>query len=179
MQNGKAFPVAVDQSVKIEELNRDSVIGIASSKEASIAYVVPRRVKRHFNEYFRRIGQPRKCAPSVFAAAIVTSLQAGKWSPSIITVDTEYSGHEQLIISYITAHFPRAVVSIERIKRSSPAHAAAYNTHLNHRQPDGILSQHLLSKIIKQQKTAGEPHHPGLTGVRKPNQPVSHQSNKR
>lgn len=167
-------PVEVDLSVRIEQLQRDTVIGIGGEK-TSHGFVLPRKLKRSFNERFRRIGQPRLCAPTLFGAAVVAALQASGRIPSQVTIDREYDGYESLIIGLLALFFPRAIVVIKPIGRKSPAHAVAYNTHLRHRSPDGKLSQRHLAKIITgalNKKTAREPHRPGLAGVRKPNWPV-------
>lgn len=177
-QSKKQFRFDVDQSVRIEELNRDSVIGIANS-DRSLAYVIPRKTKRYFNELFRRQGKPRQCAPAIFAASIVASLRLGKISPSIINIDIEYLGYGHYISEFINDFYPHTVIAIRRIGRSSLAHAAAYNTHLKHRDPDGIIPKTLLGKIIFNKKTAAEPHRLGLTRVHKSKQPVNKKRSNR
>lgn len=72
-----SFRFEVDQSVRIEELNRDTIIGIGD-QHAQFAYRLPRKIKRRFNEYFRRMGKAHRCAPMLFAAAIVLSLRKSK-----------------------------------------------------------------------------------------------------
>lgn len=124
------------------------MIGIAS-RNHSLAFIVPRKTKRHFNEYFRRLGQPRKCAPSLFAASIVVALQISKWIPSSIVIDAEYEGQEDFISSFIVSYFPESIIRIERIGRSSPAHEAAYTTHRGRREPDGIITRSALEDLFK------------------------------
>jgi len=168
----------IDQSVRIEELNRNTVIGITNGING-VSYIIPRKAKRHFNEQFRREGKPRQCAPTIFAVAIVTSLQLLKIQPSQLVIDDEYSGHERIIMALINSFYPDSIITIERIGRHSLAHAAAYNTHLGHIRPKAIISLKHLNKVLTNKKTAGELHRPGLTRVHKPNQPVNKNLSKR
>lgn len=137
----------VDQSVRIEELNRDTIIGVGNSR-IQYAALLPRKVKRHFNEEFRRQGKPHRCGPTVFAAAVILALSSCGKSVTNIVVDTEYGSYESLIRQMINVFFPKAIVSIERIGRHSPAHLVAYEVFRKRRKPNQVLSFFDLQKII-------------------------------
>lgn len=162
----------VDQSVRIEELNRDTAIGIGS-KDVQRAFILPRKVKRHFNKHFRRLGKPRQCASTLFAASIVIALQKSSLQPGSLIIDTEYARHENFIISFISFFFPRAVITIKRVGKNSPGHEAAYFTHIKKRKPDGNITQREIEKILEIKKTAREPHHREFTRIRKPTTSLS------
>ncbi len=167
----------VDQSVKIEQLNQDTVIGIAN-KKVSIAYVIPRKIKRHFNEHFRKLGQPKKCAPTLFAAAIVAILKKENIIPSSLIIDTEYNRYEKFIINFLQHFLSRTVIYIQRVGKNSPAHSSAYYTHTGHKHPVGVINRHDIQEIINK-KTTGEPQHLEFTRIHKSNRSVNRKHSKR
>lgn len=170
----------VDQSIRIEQLNRDSIIGLGNSV-MQYAALVPRKVKRHFMEEMRRRGQPRQFPPTLFAVSIVASLQAGKIRPAVIVVDKEYDGYTMLIEAIITYCFPEIQIEFRQIGRKSPAHLIAYEVFKKRREPDAVLSKANLQALILSynKKTAGEPHRHVLTRVRQSNRLVKKKYTKR
>ena len=139
--------VEVDQSIRIEQLNQDTIIGIGTNR-MEFACRLPAKIKRHYNERFRRIGKPRFCAPMVFAAAVIVAINKSNVSPTHIVIDEEYTGYENVIKSLIVSEFPHTEVSIERIGRKSPAHKAAYETHLKHRKADARISKAEIRSVL-------------------------------
>ncbi len=174
----KQFRFEVDQSVRIEELNRDTVIG-AANKDKSIAMILPRKVKRHFNEDFRRLGKPRQFAPLLFAGGIVILFQKCSIRPSALVIDTEYASHEGLIIQFLEVFYPLAIVSISHVGKNSPGHAAAYLTHVGKRKANGTITQSDVHGILRQLKTAGERHHLEFTRIHQSNRPVIKKHSKK
>ena len=128
MARKKQRPVEVDQAVRIEELNRDTIIGVGS-KDQQHAFRLSRKTKRFLNEYFRKLGKPRQGAPIVFAAVVILALRKSNKDVTNIIIDTEYTGYEKLITIAVLGAFPKAVVTIRRIGKLSPAHFAAYGAH--------------------------------------------------
>ncbi len=168
----KLYRFEVDQSVKIEQLNQDTILGVAN-KKMSISYVISRKTKRHFNEYFRRQGQPKKCAPTIFAAAIVIALKKEKINPGSLVIDTEYNRYEKLIRSFIEGFFSQTVVSLQRVGKNSPAHVVAYYVHTGRIKPNGVITRYDIMEALETKKTAGELQHLEFTRIRKSNRPVA------
>lgn len=177
VRNNSQKRYELDQSVRIEELNRDTVIGIGS-KEERHAFVLPRKVKRRLNEAFRLQGQPKKCAPSVFAVAIVIAFRKAEIEPGSIIIDQEYAKHELLILDIVQTFFPQAVIELKRIGKRSPGHEAAYFTHIGKKKEDGIIQYSEIIRLLNIKKTAGEPHHLGFTRIHKSSQPVYRKGNR-
>lgn len=163
----------VDQSIRIEQFNRDSIIGLGNSVMQYTA-LVPRKVKRHFMEEMRRRGRPRQFPPTLFAVSIVASLQACKIRPAVMVIDREYDGYVMLIEAIITYYFPEIQIEFRQIGRKSPAHLIAYEVFRKRKEPDVVLNKANLQTLIfsYNKKTAGEPHRHVLTQVRQSNRLV-------
>lgn len=139
----------VDQSIRIEELNKDTVIGIANPKQ-SFSYILSRKTKRYFNEYFRRLGKPRRCAPLLFTAAVIISLKKGLGQDvTSLIIDIEYAGYESLVRRSLQLFYPQAVIVLKHIGRLSPAHQVAYGAHIGKKKVNGILRRSELEAVIR------------------------------
>ena len=139
----------VDQSIRVEELNRDTFIGLANT-ESYLILKLTARTKRRLFEHFRRLGQPKKFAPTVFASAIVLSVKASIPSVSDLIIDIEYPGYELLIINLIKKQLPDILVYFSIIGKKSPAHFAAYGAHLNKKTADLTVAAAEILRIIKE-----------------------------
>ncbi len=166
----------IDQSVRIEELNRDTIIGLAN-KTTSFAIILPRKIKRHFNEEFRRHGLSKRLGSVLFAASIVAACKIVKLIPDSLIIDVEYPGYDRLINKIISLYYPQAIISFKQIGKSSPAHEAAYFTHAGKRQADGKITKRELYTIIT--KTTGELLHLEFTRIRNPHRSVKNKYSKK
>ena len=99
----------VDQSVRIEELTKDTILGIAN-EQVSFTAIVPKRVKRALHEEFRRQGKPKKFAPYVFATAVSALIQRMPFKSSVIVIDIECPGYEQEILEIVKQCHPQMEV---------------------------------------------------------------------
>ncbi len=176
MPKQKSLRFEVDQSIRIEETNKDTVIGI-SNKQISIAMILPRKTKRHFMEDFRRRGISKRFGPVLFAVAIIATLKKSKTAPSGLILDIEYPGYERLITKVIGMMYPQAILSYRQIGKGSPAHEAAYFTHTRKRSPDGKITRKELEAIIK--KTTGGLLHFEFTKIRSPRRSVNKKYTKK
>jgi len=178
----KQYPFDVDQSVRIEELNRDTTIGIGN-KSCQYSFRVSRKTKRFFNEYFRKHGQPRYCAPIVFSAVVIVALRKTKENITSIVIDTEYTGYEKLIHVAVSNAFPEAVIDIRRIGKLSPAHQAAYGAHLGKKKNVSVLHRNEIEKVvlmIRKQKDGWRTASPGMNqDSQAQNQPVKKKYTKK
>ncbi|MFH1353995.1 MAG: hypothetical protein ABIH36_01785 [bacterium] len=144
----KLYRFEIDQSVRIEELNRDSTIGIAN-KDHSYTISLSRRVKRRLHEHFRRQGKSKQFGPHTFAAGIICALQEINLAIHDLIIDIEYPGYEQQIIDLIQIHFPEVTVYFTRVGRKSPAHYAAYGVYIRRRKTDRIASTRDILQTLK------------------------------
>lgn len=147
MHSQKLHRFEVDQSVRIEETNRDTTVAIANA-EKSFAIKLPRRTKRQVFEYFRRIGTPKQFAPRIFAASIIVLLQKSKFHTQDIVIDIEYPGYEKEILFWITKVFPNISVYFTEIGKKSSAHYAAYGVFIKKRKADYVVSARELLHLL-------------------------------
>jgi len=147
----------VDQSVRIEELNRDTILGIAGSG-VEFNYIIPRKVKRQFYEAFRAHGLQKRFAPVLFAGAIAAMLEKAQIKTSDLVIDIEYPGYEALIKGMINMVFPDTDINYNSIGKKSPAHKAAYLTHIGKLDAqDALLSDELAYVLAGIYKTQENP----------------------
>ena len=138
----------IDQSIRIEQTNLNTVIGLAS-KHNSKTLLIPARIKRKFQEEFRQTGQPKKYVIILFSASIALLLQKSRLKIHDLVIDIEYPGHEQTIIQCIKNIYPKINLYFSLVGKKSPAHFAAYGVHIKRKKPNYIAKTIELRKIIK------------------------------
>lgn len=90
----------IDQSGKIEQTSKVTIIALSNSKQASI--ILKAKDKRDLQDIYRRAGKPKVFAIQVFSALTYLLLQKSKVDIGMLYIDKEYPGHESIIKSYIT-----------------------------------------------------------------------------
>lgn len=122
--------VEVDQSIKIEQTHKDTVIGIANGRR--IAVVIPRKVKRRLRDEFRGVGRRRLFAYRVFIAGVVLALEYANFrNLSDVIIDIEYPGQERLLNSIFLEMWSRRhdaipTIQFKSIGKRSGAHEVCY-----------------------------------------------------
>lgn len=140
----------VDQSGRVEETNRDTVIGIASQK-ASYTCRVSAEVKRGLQESFRHRGRPKVFPIVSFAISVALTVQKSGLDVTHLTVDREYPGHEDLISGIIGEILGGGVlVNFSQIGKNSPAHEASYFTYIGEEREDCRLTFEEISGHVAQ-----------------------------
>ncbi|MEK7527375.1 MAG: hypothetical protein AAB537_03130, partial [Patescibacteria group bacterium] len=136
----KLYRFEVDQSVRIEELSRDSVVAVAN-KEQEFSAIIPRKLKRRLYEATRREGGAVKFfAPRLFAQSIIAIL---RFAPAIVReliIDIEYPGYERIIMRTIERAVPGVSVFFKPIGKKSPAHFAAYGVFAGKKKASLVIS---------------------------------------
>lgn len=134
----------IDQSVKIEQLNRDTVIGISNS--VAFAVSLPSKAKKKLQKEFRSSRQPKLFRYRTFMAAVVLALHYAKLKniPSIV-IDREYAGQEVILRSmfyemWSLLHEELPPIEIKEIGKRSPAHDMAYLAMKGKRPIDRVLT---------------------------------------
>ncbi|MFH1353919.1 MAG: hypothetical protein ABIH36_01400 [bacterium] len=136
--------VEVDQSIKIEQMSRDTIIGL--SNDIQYVVVLPSRVKRKLQEDFRLIGRPKLFRYRVFMAGVVLLLRyAGVGDKLSIRLDREYAGKERAFVSMFLEMWSRGdgVVppfEISEIGKSSSAHNVCFQVLRGKRKANRVLT---------------------------------------
>lgn len=90
----------IDQSGKIEQTNKNTVICLSNSIHATI--ILKAKDKRELQDIYRKAGKPKVFPTQVFAALTYLLIEKAKIKEGIVYIDKEYPGHEDIIKSYIT-----------------------------------------------------------------------------
>lgn len=144
----KLFRFEMDQSVRFEELNRDTVVALAN-RDHSFTLRVPIRIKRQLHDQFRRSGKIRQFAPRTFKAAIMLCLQNANFQIHELAIDLEYPGYEERLLADLKDSFPKLIAHTVLVGRKSPAHRAAYDVHANKKQADMTATYEQLTQVSK------------------------------
>ena len=116
---------AVDQSIRIEDLGRATIIGIALDKIQFTAKLT-QQTKRDILRMYQKVNKPGIFAVHTFAHAVAQTFKAAQIYPARIFIDIEYPGFNRPIREIIQLYFPETNVQFGQIGKHSPAHHAAY-----------------------------------------------------
>lgn len=147
----------IDQSNKIEQTERDTVLAITN--DLSLAIVLKSKDKRLLQQIFRDRGEPKVFIFFVFAALLAILLV--EVSPeSAVVVDHEYLNHEDLIKlklkQFLTEHSRKELfdnLRFDSIGKKSNAHAFAAKVSFKKEQPQRFVSCKEILKWIGENKT--------------------------
>lgn len=145
----------IDQSGKIEDTARNTVLAYANSSMKTI--IITRKVKRKIQELFRKHGMRRSFIYHTFAAGVYHLIRNFKKQESIV-IDMEYPGKDQIItkmIQKILQAYKKPAHNIEfrRIGNHPKVHYAAYDVFAGKKKADLKIGVNDLIEAIK--KTDG------------------------
>lgn len=140
----------LDQSIRIEQTNKDTIIGLANmANEKSYTLIISARIKRQIQEHYRRHGLPKRYMVDLFIAAVILTIKRSHFSISELAIDQEYPGYENLIITIIEKYSKGNIkVHVATIGKHSPAHLAAYGVYIHKRKANGQATFQSLMKIL-------------------------------
>lgn len=139
----------IDQSGRIEETNRDTVIAIANSK-LQYSLQISAKLKRDLQKKYKSIDKPKLFSYKTFAIAISLLVKRSKVKVNTLVVDVEYPGYERIIKEIILEHLNKDIqIRFKQIGKNSPAHAKAYFTYKRKLKADFIAKIEELSGDIK------------------------------
>lgn len=149
----------IDQSGKIEQTNKVTILAIANGKTFSV--LLKAKDKRLLQDIFRTLfNKQRQYIYEVFSALVYILLSTV--SPQVRTIiDKEYPGQESLIklliLKYYADHDQTAPENIEfgLVGKSSPAHNAAYKVFKKKAKPTKIVTFEEVLEIIFPEKKTG------------------------
>ena len=142
----------IDQSIKIEQTQKDTVIGISNGKSYTI--LVKRHVKRKLQQEFRKHRTPRLFVYRTFIGSIVLLLKYFVLKNNVtIEIDTEYQGQNKILTSMFYEMWnaiSKVNVNIKftYIGRSSRSHQVSYLTTIGKLKPNKILTYKELSSMV-------------------------------
>jgi hypothetical protein len=145
----------IDQSGKIEDTSKDTVIAYSNSTQYAI--LIPRKVKRQIQETLRRQGLTRLFIYLSFGIGLYFLIEKVKQSQNFV-VDIEYPGKDKIIKSIVIELLernkkPNHSLGFARIGNNPRAHYAAKNVLDKKVKADRILSFEEIMKALK--KTDG------------------------
>ncbi len=144
--------IEIDQSGKIEQLNKDSIIAFSNRNQYSV--LIPKLVKQEVYKLYK--GKIKKLRYRLFCIGIYYCLRNYIREKELITICCEYKGKENLIksllLDYLRKDYPRIDAKIIRfniIGKKSNAHAVAIDVFRGNRRPNKILLLNDIKKCLK------------------------------
>lgn len=145
--------IEIDQSIKIEETNKNTIIGMANFRNEAFTVIIKGRTKRRLKEEFRKIGKPNLFKFRAFVAGVVLMIKySGFKDISDVVIDEEYSGKEKILRSMFlemwSGYFKKVPnFEIDNIGKKSNAHKISYYTMKGKHKPDKEISFDELRKL--------------------------------
>ena len=138
----------VDQSAKIEQTNKDTVISIAN-KEYSYSIKINSKIKQSLQKYFNLIRKPKMFAVYLFTTGLIILIKKSGVKNSVVTIDLEYLGYNKVISNELSKNTNQDLdFRFSNIGKGSPAHDSAYKTFKKKTKPDYVASKSEVEAII-------------------------------
>lgn len=152
---GKNTIYQIDQSGKIEQTNKDTVIAYANNTQYAV--LIPRRIKRKVQEVFRLHGFTQLFIYFLFSVGVYYLLESLQGKSETI-IDTEYPGKDKILLNFLNSLLkknrkPNHNIRIARIGNRPPAHYAAKDVFDKKIPPNRVLSLEDIIRALK--KTDG------------------------
>lgn len=142
--------IYIDQSGKIEETNRDTILALSNHEQYSVK--IHRRTKRRILEQFRLHGKPKLYTLRTFSAGVFLLLKMHKTKIDEVVIDTEYFGKNAIIKSMIEAMFTKAKFSNDtsitfgHIGKKAKAHLLALSVFRGKKKANKVINYSELQK---------------------------------
>lgn len=141
----------IDQSIKIEQTQKDTILGIANGITYTI--LIRCQTKRKLQDKFRKMGNPRLFVYRSFIAGIVLLIKyAEVKEKDLVTIDREYFGLEKLLKDIYhemsKKHLKNTIeISFSLIGKKSRAHQISFLTMKRKIRPSREITYKELAKI--------------------------------
>lgn len=147
--------IEIDQSGKIEDTAKPTVIAFSNNKKGSIIFSA--NDKRYLQKIFREAKKPKQFAVQTFSTLIYLLLEKNKLSTERIYIDEEYTGKNNLIRSIIIQlslkrkklKIDKEQIYFSQIGKTSNAHEVAYVALRKNKADNKIKIKEVLN-LIKQ-----------------------------
>lgn len=144
--------IEVDQSGKIEQLNKDSVIAFSNRNQYSV--LIPKKVKQEAYQLYK--GKVKNLRYRLFSIGIYFCLRDYIPKKELVTICCEYKGKENLIKSFLLDYFRIDYPSIDSkfirfgiIGKKSNAHAVAIDVYRGNRKSNKTLSLEDIENLLR------------------------------
>lgn len=142
--------IEIDQSGKIEETQRDTVLALSNGKSFSVK--IAGRTKRRLQDIFRHIGEPRTFVITIFVVGVYELVKNNLKSVDQIILDIEYPGFEKIIIQILEriliekGFTTTPAIHFGLIGKKSKAHKTAVAVFRREKKANKVLSFDSLAK---------------------------------
>ncbi len=146
--------IEIDQSGKIENTNKPTVLAFSNSISKSI--LISAKDKRTIQTIYRKINQGKTFITKIFSTMIFYLLKSDIKNLDSIIIDREYPGHESDIKSSILDIFNKEKIKIEpgsikftSIGKKSNAHKIAHESYISKKSEIKISANEILRILLK------------------------------
>ena len=148
----------IDQSGRIEQTNKTTIIAFSNGAEGTIK--LSSKDKRVLQSIFRKADRLKVFVLQVFAATLYLLLEKFKIEKTLILVDQEYQGHDNLIRSYLIQLVQkRGKISLEAdhirfglVGKTSKVHSVGYKAFKKNRADFSINYEDILALVLLYEK---------------------------
>lgn len=144
--------IEVDQSGKIEQLNKNSVIALSNVTQYSI--LIPKEVKQEAYRLYK--GKVKNLRYRLFCIGVYFCLRNYIREKVLISICCEYKGMENLIKSFLLDYLRKdnpnidsKIIRFGKIGKNSNAHVVAIDVYRGNRKPNEILSLKEVEKCLR------------------------------
>ena len=144
--------IEVDQSGKIEQLDKDSIIAFSNKNQYSV--LIPKELKRELYVLYK--GKVKDLRYRLFCIGVYYCLKDYIKEKELVTICCEYTGQENLIKSFLLDYLRKSyqsadpkIIRFGEIGKQSNAHSAAIDVFRGNRKPNKILSLKDIEKCLR------------------------------
>jgi len=144
--------IEIDQSGKIEQLNKDTYIAFSNHEQYCIK--LPKKIKQEISLMYR--SKIRQLIQKIFAICVYHCLINYVSKKRLVTIDREYPGWEPFLKRELVAlirdrylSFDRDIIIFSNITKDSKAHKLALRSYREEERPNKILSKEDIIKWLK------------------------------
>ncbi|MEK6983476.1 MAG: hypothetical protein AABX33_02800 [Nanoarchaeota archaeon] len=144
--------IEVDQSGKIEQLDKNTVIAFSNKNQYSV--LITKEIKKDIFNLYK--GKVKDLRYRLFCIGIYYCLKDYIKEKELITICFEYQGKENLIKSFLldylrgdNAKIDPKIIRFGVIGKHSNAHAVAIDVFRGNRKPNKILPLNEIEKWLK------------------------------
>jgi len=144
--------VEINQSNKIEQTNKDTIIGLANKKTFTI--LISRKIKRKLQEEFRKQGKPKLFVYRTFIAGVVLLLKYAKLKNlSQVMIDEEYFGKDKMLKSMFLEMGSRLFAEVPgvvfgKIGKRAKVHSVCYLTMKGKDEADRVIRFEEIKRLV-------------------------------
>lgn len=138
----------IDQSGRIEETNRYTIIAIAN-KDYYYTLKINSDIKRQIQRIFIKQKRPKMFSIYGFCAGIIILIKESKIKNSVVSIDIEYDGYNKIIKEILISRLGRNIeFRFSNIGKQSFAHKYAYLTFKKKLKPCYIVNRFELENLM-------------------------------